>query len=317
MKRKKLWAVVLFLLFVYLNNTSLFIKAGTGKPKLLAHRGLGQTFHMEGITARTNTASRIYKPEHPFLENTIPSIQAAFNCGADMVEFDIHPTKDRQFAVFHDDVLEYRTNDSGMTEEHSLQELQALDIGYGYTADSSKTFPFRGKGIGMMPSLEQVLDRFPDKNLLIHIKSDEANVGIQLAGHLLKLPTERLNRLAVYGGDDAIAALKKLMPDLRVTSKAIIKRSLGLYAVTGWTGYIPQALRHSMILLPEKYAPFIWGWPHRFLQRMNRADTWFFLVKDGGNFSGGFDTIEDLRSLPDHYTGGIWTNRVDRIGSRY
>jgi len=29
-----------------------------------------------------------------------------------------------------------------------------LDIGYGDTADGGKSWPFRGKGVGMMPSLE-------------------------------------------------------------------------------------------------------------------------------------------------------------------
>ncbi len=49
---------------------------------LLAHRGLAQTFSMEGITGDTNTAAIIYEPEHPYLENTLTSIEAAFAAGA-------------------------------------------------------------------------------------------------------------------------------------------------------------------------------------------------------------------------------------------
>jgi hypothetical protein len=41
---------------------------------LLAHRGLAQTFSFRGSTCSANTARRIYKPEHPCLENTIPSM---------------------------------------------------------------------------------------------------------------------------------------------------------------------------------------------------------------------------------------------------
>ncbi len=44
------------------------------------------------------------------------------------------------------------------------KELQALDIGYGYTADGGKTFPFRGKGINLMPTLDEVLNHFPDRS---------------------------------------------------------------------------------------------------------------------------------------------------------
>ena len=71
---------------MYVNNTSIFTKGSNQEPLLLAHRGLGQTFPMEGITGETCTAERIYEPEHPYLENTIPSMEAAFEAGADVVE---------------------------------------------------------------------------------------------------------------------------------------------------------------------------------------------------------------------------------------
>ena len=89
-----------FFLFLYLNNTSLFVRKEEGRPLLLAHRGLGQTFPMEGITGETNTARIIYEPEHPYLENTIPSMAAAFKAGADIVELDVQPTKDGQLPSF-------------------------------------------------------------------------------------------------------------------------------------------------------------------------------------------------------------------------
>ncbi|WP_429786061.1 glycerophosphodiester phosphodiesterase family protein [Brevibacillus centrosporus] len=111
-----------------------FSKSSTREPFLLAHRGMAQTFHMEGITNDTCTAERIYPPEHPYLENTIASMQAAFDRGADVVELDIQPTKDGQFAVFHNWTLGCRTNGEGVTRDFSLAHLQKLDIGYNYTA---------------------------------------------------------------------------------------------------------------------------------------------------------------------------------------
>ena len=85
MKRKISWFLILLFAFVYLNNTSYFTKQRTGKPLLLAHRGLAQTFHMEGITGETCTAQRIYEPEHPYLENTIASMEAAFQAAVILV----------------------------------------------------------------------------------------------------------------------------------------------------------------------------------------------------------------------------------------
>src|ERR1700754_760792 len=133
----------LFILATFLINTDLLAPPAESRPLLIAHRGLGQTFHREGLTAETCTANRIYPPEHPYLENTIDGFAAAFAAGADIVEFDVHPTTDGDFAVFHDWTVDCRTEGHGITREKSLAELKALDIGYGYTADGGKTFPFR------------------------------------------------------------------------------------------------------------------------------------------------------------------------------
>ncbi len=314
MNQKIVGSIVLLMVLVYLNNSSFLAKPRDGRPFLLAHRGLAQTFSMEGITGETNTARRIYEPEHPYLENTIPSMEAAFRAGADMVELDIHPIKDGQFAVFHDWTLDYRTNGTGTIREHTMAELKKLDIGYGYTADDGKTFPFRGRGIGLMPSLDEVLEGFPNHSLLIHVKSDDPQEGILLAQYLQKLPAGRLPRLMVYGGDQPIAALKQELPKLRVMSKATTKQALLAYMAVGWTGYMPASMKNAFFYLPLRYARFLWGWPHRFIKRIKEADSYFVVVQGEGEWSEGFDTAESLRQLPSNYQGGIWTNRIDRIG---
>ena len=313
MKKKIFWLFLALIVFIYFNNSSYFAEERTGKPLLVAHRGLAQTFSMEGITGKTDTAKRIYPPEHLYLENTIASIEAAFQAGADIVELDVHITKDGQFAVFHDWNLDYRTNGTGVTRDYTMAELKPLDVGYGYSADGGKTFPFRGKGVGLMPSLDEVLAYFPERSFLIHVKSNDPKEGELLAQYLSKFPVERLNQLAVYGGDQPIAAVHAMLPDLRIVSKATLKKSLFSYFAIGWTGYVPPACRHTQLHIPEKYAPWLWGWPNRFLNRMADVDTRVILVVWEGEFSAGFDTPEDIKRLPPNYTGGIWTNRIDRI----
>jgi len=308
---------VLLFLFVYLNNTNLFGKKSGDAPFLLAHRGLAQTFSMEGIEGDTCTAERIHEPEHPYLENTIPSMEAAFKAGADMVEFDIKPTKDGQFAVFHDWTLECRTNVEGTTKDYTMEELKKIDIGYGYTADNGRTYPFRGKGVGLMPSMDEVLTHFPEGSFLIHIKSDDPGEGVQLAQYLSKLPEKRLSQLTVYGGDKPIAALKENLPGVRVMSKETLKSCLLPYIAAGWTGYVPSACKQTQLHIPETYAPWLWGWPDKFLNRMKNADTRVILVAGNGRWSEGFDKVEDTKRLPSNYTGGIWTNRIDRIAPLY
>jgi glycerophosphoryl diester phosphodiesterase len=170
MKRKRwLWPVGLLLLligFVFANNTNLFRAANPNvQSELLAHRGIAQRFDERDVRADTCTASRMLPPRHALLENTIASMQASFEAGADIVEFDVHPTTDGQFAVFHDWTVDCRTDGRGVTREHSMPELKKLDIGYGYTADGGRTYPFRGQGVGLMPSLDEVLSAFPGRSL--------------------------------------------------------------------------------------------------------------------------------------------------------
>lgn len=312
-QNKIIWLFILFGVVVYFNNSSFRLNQPTQKPLLLAHRGLAQTFSMEGLTGETNTARRIYEPEHPYLENTTPSMEAAFQAGADLVEFDVQLTKDGNFAVFHDWLLDYRTNGTGSISEYTMAQLKSLDIGYGYTADHGKTFPFRGKGLGLMPSLDEVLTYFPDRSFLIHIKSNNQQEGEFLAQYLEKLPKARLAKIIVYGGDEPIAVLKDKLSDLRVMSKATIKQAFIPYLALGWTGYIPPAMKNAFFYLPLKYARLLWGWPHRFIERVKKVDSLFVIVAGDGGWSEGFDTIEDLKQIPPNYAGGIWTNRIDRI----
>ena len=304
-----------FIVFLFLNNTSLFYVVERRNPLLLAHRGLAQTFNMEGITNDTDTSKRIFPPEHPYIENTIASMEEAFKAGADIVEADIQRTLDDKFAVFHDHKLEYRTNASGPVRNFTMEELKKLDVGHGYTADGGKTFPFRGKGIGLMPSLDEVLTRFPEGDFLLHIKSDDSSEGELAAKFLLGLPGERLKKIVVYGGDQPISRLREKLPGLRVMSKKTLMKSLLDYEMIGWSGYVPVSCRGAWLHIPLKYAPMLWGWPHKFMKRMDGAGTKVVLVAGDGKFSEGFDSSEDIKNIPPGFSGYIWTNRIDRAAA--
>jgi len=156
---------------------------------LISHRGIHQTFDREGLENDTCTAERIAPPQHAYLENTLPAMRAAFASGADIVEIDVHPTTDGRLAVFHDWTLDCRTNGSGETRSHDIAYLQTLDVGYGYTADGGNTFPFRGKGVGMLPALEEVFTDFPDGRFLVNFKSNEPHEGDMVADMLAARPT--------------------------------------------------------------------------------------------------------------------------------
>ena len=300
---------------IYVNNTSLLASHQDDKPLLLAHRGMAQRFDERDLKNDTCTAARMLPPAHDYLENTLRSMRAGFAAGADIVELDVHPTIDGEFAIFHDWTLDCRTDGNGVTRAQTMAKLKSLDIGYGYTADGGKTFPFRGKGIGMMPTLSEVFAAFPDKKLLINVKSRDPDEGERLAGVLNALPAERRRTIMVYGGDEPIDVIRRLAPDVRTISRAAIRSCLFRYIGYGWTGLVPKACRNALVLVPINVAPWLWGWPDRFLARMNRVNSAAFVLGpySGGEFSTGVDTPELLARLPQSYSGGIWTNEIETV----
>jgi glycerophosphoryl diester phosphodiesterase len=307
--------VPLFGLFVYLNNTSLLTTPRSGSPILLAHRGVAQQFDRTNLQNDTCTASRMLPPTHDYLENTLPSMKASFEAGADVIELDVHPTTDGEFAVFHDWTVDCRTNGRGLTRDQSMSQLKALDVGYGYTADGGKSFPFRGKGIGMMPSLDEVLANFPDRRFMINVKSRDPSEGEKLAAALGRLPVGRRAQLLVSGGQEPIAELRRQLPEVRTVSRGSLKACLMRYIAVGWTGYVPVSCHNMAVLVPINIAPLLWGWPGRFLSRMSSVNSEVLVIGryHGGEFSEGIDTAADLARLPPGYSGGIWTNQIDEI----
>ncbi|MBL8520416.1 MAG: glycerophosphodiester phosphodiesterase [Betaproteobacteria bacterium] len=285
---------------------------------LLAHRGLGQDCARESLDATTCTAAR-WRPwpdgGHAYLENTLASMRAAFEAGADVVEFDVHPTTDGLFAVFHDWTLDCRTEGTGVTRRHALPYLQSLDVGHGDTRDGVH-FPFRGTGRGAMPSLDQVLEAFPDRRLLINVKSNDVREGERLATRLAALPPARRRLLMAYGGDAPMRVLRERLPELRTLSGASLRRCLAGTFAFGWFGHVPDACHRSLILVPLNLARWLPGFPETFVARLRAVDSEVFLVNDygGEGFTRGIDTLEDLRRVPAAYRGGIWTDRADLLG---
>lgn len=301
---------------IYLLNASWLAKPPSGRPEILAHRGIHQTFSIVGLKSDGCTATRIDPPTNPYLENTIPSMKAGFAVGADALELDVHPTTDGEFAVFHDWTLECRTNGRGVTRDQTMRYLKTLDVGYGYTSDHGATYPFRGKGVGLMPTLDEVLRAFPGQQFVINIKSRDPAEGERLF-HYLKSrghPTDR--RLWVVAHDLALTRLTALAPDARIWSTNRAKRCVLRYVALGWSGHVPAACRGAALGIPLNYAWAYWGWPNRLLERMDRAGVDVALV--GPTYRGdigmrGLETPEELAAVPEEFTGTLVTDAIEVI----
>ncbi len=305
-------------LALYAINVSWLAPVPTEKPQLLAHRGVYQRFNGEGLGDQGCTAQHIYKPTNDFLENTIPSMQAAAADGADTIGVMVHPTSDGQFVAFHDWTLDCRTDGHGVTRDHTLAELKALDVGYGYTYDKGHTFPFRGRFKGAMPTLAEAVDAVPNTRFLIVIKSNDASEADRLDAYLKAHPEIDPKRLSINAaGDKPAQRIAQLRPDLGVISKKSVKAcALGYFAL-GWSGYMPKSCRHTMMLLPSNYAWLAWGYPNRLQARFKAAGSYIYLVgpyRQKGDEVDGINTPDELAIIPKHWGMGIWTDAVETIG---
>ncbi|WP_444938130.1 glycerophosphodiester phosphodiesterase family protein [Microbulbifer sp. JMSA002] len=301
---------------IYLLNASWLAPTPQGEPVLISHRGVYQTYNRDNLGRDDCTAIRIFQPEHRYLENTIPSMEAAFAHGADIVELDIHPTTDGEFAVFHDWTLDCRTNGRGVTRKHAITDLKKLDIGYGYTFDGGKSFPFRGQGIGLLPTLKEVLQHFPDRQFLINIKSNDPNEADLLNNYLRQHQLLSDSRLMVYGGPLPIARIRELRPKALAFSRDSAKSCALGYLLIGWSGYIPEACRNSIVMAPNTWHWVLWGWPNRFIERVAQSGS-LVIVLDHRDKKGGLTAIyrpEDLNFLPKNYNGVIWIEKIEVIG---
>jgi glycerophosphoryl diester phosphodiesterase len=97
-------------------------------------------------------------------ENTMGSFKKTLQVGADMIELDVHLSKDGELIVMHDATVDRTTNGTGAIKDKTLEELKKLDAG-------SKFSPvFKDERI---PTLEEVLQFAKDKiSVNIEIKKE-------------------------------------------------------------------------------------------------------------------------------------------------
>jgi glycerophosphoryl diester phosphodiesterase len=102
-------------------------------------------------------------------ENTIASFKQAIVAEADIIEMDVHLSRDDEVVVIHDSTLWRTTNGKGKVNDHSLDDLKKLDAGSWFNKD------FFNERI---PTLKEVLT--------LPVKSGRFNV--ELKGTLKEYP---------------------------------------------------------------------------------------------------------------------------------
>jgi glycerophosphoryl diester phosphodiesterase len=157
--------------------------------------------------------------------NTLYAFQQAVALGADVLELDIHASKDGVLVVRHDPFVESTTDRRGYIHDLTLAEIKRLDAGYTWTGDGGRTFPFRSMGI-TIPTLEEVFQAFPTLRINIDIKPEDPAVVAPFI--------ELLRRYDRTGGvmvgsfhDRQLSLFRRLCPE--AATAAGVRETLGLF----------------------------------------------------------------------------------------
>ncbi|MDQ0603747.1 glycerophosphoryl diester phosphodiesterase [Streptomyces canus] len=128
-------------------------------------------------------------------ENTLRSFVAAQQAGLDVIELDLHLSKDGALVVMHDTDVDRTTDGSGPIAEKTLAELRALDAG-------------RGERV---PVFEEVLDavRSPLQAEIKDMQAARALAEVMLRRDLVA----RVEVSSFH--DEAIAEISRLVPGVR------------------------------------------------------------------------------------------------------
>lgn len=128
-------------------------------------------------------------------ENTLRSFVAAEQAGLDVIELDLHLSKDGALVVMHDADVDRTTDGTGPIAERTLGELRTLDAG-------------RGERV---PTFEEVLDAVKSP-VQAEIKDLAAARALAEVMHRRNL-IERVEVSSFH--DEAIAEIARLVPGVR------------------------------------------------------------------------------------------------------
>lgn len=123
-----------------------------GAPLLVAHRG-GSALAPENTMAAFMNGAQVW--------------------GADMIELDVHASRDGHCVVIHDPTVDRTTDGTGRVRAMTLAELRTLDAGHRFTPDGGTTFPFRGTGVHIS-TFDEVLEALPDMRFTVEVKDGAA-----------------------------------------------------------------------------------------------------------------------------------------------
>ncbi len=168
--------------------------------------------------------------------DTLYAFKTALPKGADVLEMDVHLTADNRIVVLHDETVDRTTNGTGSVEDMTLAHVKALDAAHWFVPDVGTThsrpaedYTLRGIATGAkpppagfgandftIPTLDEVLDAFPDTFINIELKPTVLQTGrLELAvANLLRAKNRTDDVIVVSFLDHLLTIFKVLAPEV-------------------------------------------------------------------------------------------------------
>jgi glycerophosphoryl diester phosphodiesterase len=216
-----------------------------------------------GITL--NAGHRGYSAAYP--ENTLAALNAAFDVGADMVEFDLQKSQDGYVVLMHDDTVDRTTDGTGPVDSHTLAELQALDAGSWFDP------VFAGEPV---PTLEEALLAGRGRGALLLDQKSGLTFGAEIAAAIATtaFPVEDLwvtvwdeAQVTDIQAQPGLAGVRILWTEMVAVGGQTVEEYLDHKVAVGVDGISVVFENYSWnypTLLPEAHSrgllAFAWNW---------------------------------------------------------
>lgn len=142
-------------------------------------------------------------------ENTMLSFEKALEMRFDLIEFDVHFTKDKVLVVCHDATLDRTTNSTGAIRDRTLEEIRQVDAGIRKGAE------FAGQRIPTLREVLTLMASAPYQVLLnVEIKDYDHEVIDATVAMLKEFGLDQRSVMACFNAE-VIAYIQSAHPDMR------------------------------------------------------------------------------------------------------
>jgi glycerophosphoryl diester phosphodiesterase len=110
--------------------------------------------------------------ENLWPSNTMLAFNQSAGLGSDVLDTDMHMTRDGVLVLIHDQTVDRTTAGSGAIRDLTLEQIKKLDAGYNFSLDGGQTYPYRRQGL-TIPTLEELFQAYPQMRFGIEIKQTD------------------------------------------------------------------------------------------------------------------------------------------------